>query len=362
MENSYFQSIAEVLPALLRQRHTVVIPNLGAFVGVYESATVDHLSGVAHPPNLKVSFASNLHADDGVLTAHLVETYGWTSREAEQRIADFVRRVLETLQERQIVDFPGLGKLYLDFDKTYRFVQESENLNKDSFGLPEVVTPLVKAVDEKKKQVPVTAAGITEVSASSSAVSSHSDTRQLMSKSGGSGGVRRAWWQYSLPWVLLMFFIILLVSGYFLSKRFSSGRDVKMTETASEETHSEKEQSLESDGQTNEEEYFFSDDPEDMDDLLSEDTLVKEMDKDSESPTLPPDIQEAVIIVGSFTQPRNAERLIQRLYEDGYEAYSDRKGGSTRVGVRFAYSSETELMSYLEDMKNKYNVDAWILE
>ncbi len=361
MEKSYFQSIAEVLPALLRQRHAVVIPNLGAFVGVYESASVDHLSGVAHPPNLKVSFDPDLHADDGVLTAHLVETYGWTSREAEQRLADFVRQVLDVLQERQIVDFPGLGKLYLDFDKTYRFVQESENLNKDAFGLPEVVTPLVKAVDEKKKQVPVTAAGITEVSASSSGVSSHSDTEKSMPKE-ESSGVRRAWWQYSLPWVLLMFLIILLVSGYFLSKRFSSNGDGKMAKREFEETHSEKDQLLESDGQTSGEEYLFSDDPEDVDDLLNEDTLAEEIEEDSESPTLPPDIQEAVIIVGSFTQPRNAERLIQRLYEDGYEAYSDRKGGRTRVGIRFAYSSETELMNYLEDMKNKYNVDAWILK
>ncbi len=358
MDVPYLQAITEALIALLRERKSVVIPDFGAFSGLYESAVVDHLSGVVLPPSLKVTFNPDLRTNDGVLMSYLTEEAGWAAEEVEQRLADFVRQALEALQQRHIVEFPGLGKLYLDFDRAYRFVQESENLNKDAFGLPAVSTPIVRAPEKKGKEVPVTAAGLTEVSApSSSSGFATSQKGQSFSRTVST----RAWWQHSWLWVLFMSLIILLVSGYFLSKRFASDRDsVASNEGLSESQAKESLRQETDEADLGEGEYFFGDDPEDEEDMLDRDSSLVEAD--SEAPTLPPDTREAVIVVGSFSKPRNAERLIQHLYEDGYEAYSDRRAGRTRVGIRFAYSSEAELMEYLEEMKNKYNVDAWILE
>ncbi len=365
MDIEQLQLITKALLELLRQHHTVVIPDFGGFTGVYESAVVDHLSGLTRPPSLRVAFNPDLKVNDGRLSGYLAEQNGWTEEEAERYVAGFVEQAQRLLSERKLIEFKGLGTLYVDFDKRYRFVQESENLNQEAFGLPQVATPLV-ATDQKK---PRAVSDLSSAQAEKPEIDSSVEVKQeeevevkIPKEKRMQGGL---WWQSSIPWIILMSLIILLVSGYFLRKQYrlrkaAPADDVSM---ASDRVNVPPAASAVEEAEG---ELLFADEEEDLADMAAEEQLPLSEEEgieeeEREVPALPPGLQEGVIIIGSFSSEKNAERLIQRLYEDGYDAYSDRRSGRTRVGIRFAYKGEAELMDYLEQMKNKYNVDAWIL-
>ncbi len=370
MSIAHLDVIAESIVELLRERHKVDVPDLGAFTGVYESAEVDRIQKIAKPPVLRIDFRRDLRANDGMLLGHLMDRYGWTPQEAEKRLATFVREVEKQLERRQIVEFPGLGKLYIDFDKQYKFIQSGGNLNKATFGLPEVPLEPVKAKDEEPAATAVAEPAVASTAPTATAGRSSSSEKLVTVKPASA-----SWLSGSAPWVILMLLIILSVSGYFLWQKIANPDKHAVAPVAEEQGEEGTSAADSGEGTTAEGELLFEDDAEDLADLQYEEELAAEesgdlgdgespaasMPEDSEAPTLPPDVQEAVIVIGSFSQPKNAERLIQRLYEDGYDAYSDRKAGRTRVGIRFSYRGEAELMDYLEQMKNKYNVDAWIL-
>ncbi|GEM_PF-2005147 len=388
MSIAHLDTITKSILELLRERHRVVIPDFGAFTGIYESSEVDRAEKTLSPPTLRIDFQRELRSNDGLLIAQLIEQHGWPPEEAEKRLAAFVEEAERRLARRQMIAFPGLGKLYIDFDKRYKFIQESDNLNKATFGLPEVsLTSLPTAQDmpseanasgdnEKPIEANETASPPKQTSPKADKPSP-ANLRQTPSNSAN----QASWLNSSTPWIILMLLIILLVSGYFLWKKFTGKHNSTSPQT--EETTAGSDNGLAQQPATadfdrlspTDDELLFEDDAEDLADLQYEEeqsaeetTALQEEGEgmpsgadDSEAPTLPPDVQEGIIIIGSFTQPKNAERLIQRLYEDGYDAYSDRRGGRTRVGIRFTYSGEAELMDYLEQMKNKYNVDAWVL-
>lgn len=380
MSIAHLDAITKSILELLRERHRVVIPNFGAFTGIYESAEVDRAQKSLTPPTLRIDFQRELRSNDGLLIAQLIEQYGWPPEEAEKRLAAFVEEAERRLARRQMIPFPGLGKLYIDFDKRYKFIQESGNLNKATFGLPEVsLTSLptaqnmpseANASGDNEKPIEANETASPQKQTSPKADNPASvNSRQAQANSAN----QASWLNSSMPWVLLMLLIILLVSGYFLWKKFGQKNNSAPPQT--EDAAAGADKGLAQQPGTTEDELLFEDDAEDLADLQYEEEMVTEETAalqnegegipsgydDSEAPTLPPDVQEGIIIIGSFTQPKNAERLIQRLYEDGYDAYSDRRGGRTRVGIRFTYRGEAELMDYLEQMKNKYNVDAWVL-
>ena len=398
MSIAHLDTIAESILELLRERHRVVIPDFGAFTGIYESAEVDRAGKTLSPPTLRIDFQRELRSNDGSLIAHLIERHGWPPEEAERRLAAFVEEAEKQLARRQMISFPGLGKLYIDFDKNYKFIQESGNLNKATFGLPDVPLAPLPADPDMPSEALAAEDGGQPIEVNDEATQPQ---EQALPKAGNlsSASLRQtqankasgtSWLNSSTPWVILMLLIILLVSGYFLWKKFTGKHNSTSPQT--EETAAgphgglaQKSSPADFDKLSpadfdklspEDDELLFEDDAEDLADLQYEEEQAAEetaamqeegeeppsTPDDSEAPTLPPDVQEGIIIIGSFTQPKNAERLIQRLYEDGYDAYSDRRGGRTRVGIRFTYRGEAELMDYLEQMKNKYNVDAWVLE
>ncbi|MFK8104822.1 MAG: SPOR domain-containing protein, partial [Saprospiraceae bacterium] len=66
-------NIAKYIGELLYDHDTVIIPALGAIAATYESASIDHVQGLLHPPSKVLSFNKNLVLDDGVLTNYLQE-------------------------------------------------------------------------------------------------------------------------------------------------------------------------------------------------------------------------------------------------------------------------------------------------
>ena len=83
---------------------------------------------------------------------------------------------------------------------------------------------------------------------------------------------------------------------------------------------------------------------------------------DTEGVTLRPDQPYAIIIVHAFGSPENVRRMMQKLFEKGYQPYQDKFKGLTRVGVQMEYDNDEELNRSLQQIKKKINKGAYILE
>lgn len=317
--------IAACIADLLYTRDTVILPGLGAFEGSYKAAYVDAVQGLVHPPGKKLQFNPNLKLDDGVLTHEIAQRYQWPADQARKELEAHIARLRQSLDKREIVEIPGVGRLYVDFEGAYKFLPAQQNFHAPSFGLPDVkfnpitrkpVQPLVR---EQVAAIPPRPA-----------------SRQL-------------WFQFNSPyvWIISLAALVLTVSIFFIIREISSNIVpsvvIKPPEAGA---------------------VVPGDDMEDDEPELDEDNAfvtgsLGEL-VDTEAPTRPPGVKEAVVIIGAFGDEANAARQIQKLFMDGYEAYSDQDGATTRVGIRLAYESDEDLQSQLKVIQSRYNKKAWV--
>jgi len=61
-----------------------------------------------------------------------------------------------------------------------------------------------------------------------------------------------------------------------------------------------------------------------------------------------------------FSNENNVKRLISKLYEAGYEPFTDKRGRLTQVSVQMAYKNDSELRDALQKIRKKFNKDAKI--
>lgn len=74
-----------------------------------------------------------------------------------------------------------------------------------------------------------------------------------------------------------------------------------------------------------------------------------------------PDAVQAVVILGSFGSADNAARLTERVAEAGYVPYVGQRGRLTQVGVTVSASSDNEVAVILEQLREAYNRDAYVV-
>ena len=343
--------ITSCISELLYERELVVLPQLGGFVSSYKAAVIDHVQGSVQPPAKDLNFNENLMVNDGVLIDRVAARFELSPEEARQVIDEYVGRLKERLRNREIVQFAGIGRLYLDFENQYKFLQENTNFNTDSYGLPAIqFYPIVRNSPQVEK-----------------AVARKSGNRSKPPARKGDDRSRRLsqFLQRSMPWIVLLALLIILVSIYFIQRDFSlglTGRDgdqrtmpVNRVNTKPSKDEETAEIVLEE-----EPEELPVDDGSDLDPNLPA-PEPEPTPEDTEAPTIAPGQQEAVVIIGSFRDDGNAESIVESIYKAGYDAYTDQKGTATRVGVQFAYGSSEELDRMLRDIRKKFNPKAWVL-
>ena len=320
--------IASCIADLLYLRDTVILPGLGAFEGVYKAAAVDAVQGVVHPPGKKLSFNPNLKVDDGVLVREIAEKQSWTDGKARRELEAYIARLRQSLDKREIIDIAGVGRLYVDFKGEYVFLPLPQHFSAASYGLPDVqFNPL--------KRRPV--AGASAVPASEPRIRPAQPSFWSRFKPDTS-----VFWLSALALLILAISIVLIVS------RLEPGNGPALIIQPPPPIAVSP-----GDDMSDDEAPELDEDNAFVTGSLGE--LV-----DTEAPTRPPGVLEAVAIIGAFCNEKNAEKQIQTLFMDGYEAYSDQKDGTTRVGIRLAYESEAELQEKLAVIQTRYNPKAWV--
>ena len=306
------------ISALLYEHPSVTIPGLGALVGAYKPAAIDPLEGKIVPPSRQISFNRNLLIDDGLLVKHLREKYHLSYGEAMREVDAYAKQVKDSIERREIVTFPQVGRLYKDYEQNYQFLPEETNFNVESYGLPALAYyPVARTTQEKiqaataKKEAPV----------------------RLQKKN---------WLQRNLLLVSCIGAFVVAGGVYLLLQH------PKETKIVEEEMPSIP-TSRYNVGPADEETATNAD--------LRNDSAD---DSDSEGATLKPGTKSAIITIGTFGNKENVDRLIKKIYEAGYEPYTEKLGKNTRVGIQMPYERTAELTKAKETISKEFNTKAAI--
>lgn len=318
--------VGAVIATLLFENNTVSIPGLGAFIKSISNAEFDRESGNARSERSRVEFDPDMPIDDGLLIAHIKDTYSLSYLEAKQTVSRYVEEVNAALSRKETVVFPEVGKLYRDINQTLQFIPEATNFNLDTFGLPEIsIQPVTSRTTETIAVEP-----------------------EIVAQPRGQ------WIRQNWPVLLtLLVLLVVLLSFLYIYPNFIANQGEDPTADLPSNRLNVKPPSGQDQTATL---------PETQTDLSPE----AEADyDDSDIPANPGQAavpgKTCVIAIGIFKEKENVDKLAQRLINAGYEPYIEKLRSTTRVGVQFSYESSTEIDAKLEDIRQKFVREAFVL-
>lgn len=338
--------LAPHIYTLLFQQETVIFPEFGGLVGSYKPASVDYVQGIIYPPSKIFGLNERLTTNDGVLEHFVRNQYELTGEEARLAISDYINGMKESLDKGEIVLFPKVGRLYKNYERKLQFLQETTNFNKDSYGLPTIQFYPILRSSEKK-------------------ASSEAPAPIVEKKMVGKAKSMAKWVQAAMPIMIVCGIVSIAVSLYFISPVSQQEIAAGLTTLpVSESTRFNRKPDF---SQAN-----IGSGLEDVDRHKEITTVEEEPDIivpeeeevsiETESITYAPATQECVIIIGAFSKKSGVRATVEEIYELGYDAYQDKKGRLTRVGIQFAYDNEKDIDRALRQIRSKINKKAWVFK
>jgi len=324
---------------LLYEHEVVNLPGLGSFTGKYQTANIDHIQGKLQPPSKELAFNTNLVLDDGVLVQYVQQKNLLSIEDAKARVDDFVSEVRNDLNNKKEVVFPKLGRLFRDYEGQLKFIAEGANFNTDSFGLPTVQFFPIRRVANQTEQPPTVAPHQVKVSTETS-----NDWIQSTV----------AWFDRNIFYFIgaTAIFIIFVIYWFFLQQPLDQQAvvvDPNTPETPTERFNISPSQ-----------EEDLAETPSSDQNTDQQNNAGQDNELDTEEPTARPTQKSAVIMIGVFGNQDNVRRLVQKIYEAGFEPYTEKVGKLTRVGVQMAYETESDLQEALRDIQRKFEPKARI--
>ncbi|WP_165779179.1 HU domain-containing protein [Brumimicrobium salinarum] len=153
-----------ILGTLLLRNNCVVIPSLGGFIANSVSAHVDIEKGLVTPPKKAINFNKNLTNNDGLLVHHLANSQSISYDEANKIIGVEVQKVKEHLNAGKRVSFNNVGFLYInnagkiafEQDRFFNLLLSSYGMGMVQFVAEETENDADKKVVESVETVPAT--------------------------------------------------------------------------------------------------------------------------------------------------------------------------------------------------------------
>ncbi|HFA49604.1 MAG TPA: hypothetical protein ENJ95_11380 [Bacteroidetes bacterium] len=344
----------KAIKELLYQHDAVILPGLGGFVSEPAAAVVDYVQSTVQPPSKKLDFNPNLVINDGVLVNYIQKTEVVTAKEAQEAIEAFTKNILDSLEKREIVDLPGLGRLYKDYEQKIRFMPEGANFNVDSFGLPAVS---FKPIARKKT------ASQTSTAATAAATATTLSTTKK----------KNHWAEKLLPWLIILAAVLLAFSLYvYFRGGDNAGQRAEVpqervnvkpsqeTETA-DIPHPADDQESSDNSATDPSTPIIEDEtdsgtstPDETEPTSTFDDQNGGLPTDSDTATSGGTAKTIFIVVHSFGSRSNARKFVRTLERNGYEATSKKHGGLYRVGVEIPYRRQSAVDAMIKELGAKF--------
>ncbi len=335
--------VGELVNNLLYEHDTVSIPGLGAIIKSNKAIEIDHIQGKINPESTGLEFNPNLAIDDGLLVAYIRDKFHISYQEAKSTIAEYVQQVKEALARKEIIVFPGVGRLYHNFEGQLQFIPDGTNFDLSNFGLPTVhLEPL-------PQKTPITAATASQSAAATVPIIEEEDNALI-------------WLKKNWPLLLgLLALLAILLAFWFLYPKYFRAQEPDPTaELPSERLNVKPPVVDDATADTN-----LQDTPNTPTDLTAaneEPSIDEEVNSQTDASTVAPANQSCVIAIGIFREKVNVDRLAKRIIEAGFEPYLEQLKTTTRVGVQFSYSNDDEINRNLERVKNLFAPDAFVLK
>ncbi len=133
-------TVDQLVGELLLRHNCVIVPSFGGFIAKKKSATIDYATGTMSPPSKSLLFNRQLINNDGLLVADLAYrnkiSYEQATALVDQQIKDWNDRLNNGA--RVVID--KVGFLFLDGEKNICFEQDRFfNLLLESYGLGKVI-------------------------------------------------------------------------------------------------------------------------------------------------------------------------------------------------------------------------------
>ena len=121
---------------LLKKQECVIIPGFGAFITQAVSATHNPSDNKFFPPAKQVSFNRLLSKNDGLLIQSIATNNGITYNDAQSQVATQVAAWNFALENNETILIKHIGKLYKQYDAKINFIPDlTQNLEIQSYGL-----------------------------------------------------------------------------------------------------------------------------------------------------------------------------------------------------------------------------------
>lgn len=144
-------TVEQLIGDLLLQHNCVIVPSFGGFVAQRTSAKIDSAKGVIIPPKKSVLFNKQLINNDGLLIAALSQANSIPYSEAAEEVQAHINEWEATLQMGGRITIDRVGNLFYDQERNLCFEQDRfYNLLLESFGLSSV--HFVSVADAEAKQ------------------------------------------------------------------------------------------------------------------------------------------------------------------------------------------------------------------
>ena len=137
---------------LLHEHDCVILPEFGGFVANYQSAKIDPVINLIHPPKKHVVFNKSLQNNDGLLVNEVAACAGMSFKKAQQEVESYVLDLKDKLHLHKKVLIAEVGTLIESSDNTLLFVQNlTTNHLFSSYGMGTIQSPDIKRVGVQER-------------------------------------------------------------------------------------------------------------------------------------------------------------------------------------------------------------------
>ena len=155
--------IRNYIKDLLFLHDCVIIPGFGGFVTAHQSAEIHHFRNLVYPPSKTLMFNRRLQNNDGILISHIAQREKTEYRAAEEKVKQFALWWNRLLENKGVVNFPEVGRVYINSSNVLVFLPElRKNYLLDTFGLKPVAYHSQMEVVASKERKEKTAKPLTE--------------------------------------------------------------------------------------------------------------------------------------------------------------------------------------------------------
>lgn len=374
--------VARYIKELLQESDEVIVQDLGTFHTSYYSAEIHPVSQVFTAPNKSIAFQTKIKASNLLLEKYIAQKENISVEEAKEEVQKFVSALKVSLGVEKRVPLDNLGELVLQVTDEIEFKQDKQtNILKDSFGLPEIYAK------------PIERNGAAQKSASNSQVkkintiNQKAPTEEPKSTWGTVAAIG------SLAFVVLAVVYVVAVDSSLnpfnalLGRKTEKKEDNKKNENTNlvqadtkiennkpqdEDSNTEKNQNQEEAPKEEENKVEENKQIVQQENTQSSNTVVEEKKIEEKTNTNQGDgillggrTNQFYIVIGGFSAQNNAYKKVREAKAKGVDNIKivppfDAKN-LYRVAVG-AFATREQAEASLEEVKNTFSVDAWVLK